>query len=519
MSFYKRYLCILFMTSMMSTTLESTLGVERTSSKVNVKDTDRESEGSRNGIPILEKEITQFGSKALSANPYLQKNRDSGLRATQENPECSNLSLSKSPKNFLWKFKTVCFGSNQLNESTSKNRSIEDVSQVSSSSISGCCDGTARLKIPKLDNCGPVSECTDETKESKAFTRLKGVVSRYFNYSSLEYSEFIKIHFSNFLKSRFSCCNSMSMDIFMPFVNEVEVYFRYLAVQNALIGKIRSDNLYKGISSYFDLSTSMKSPNISKYIFKTGQTLKKYSKQFYTIFPNFASYRALPSDKFSSETDPAVLKRLLDELFENSEKKVMHNLIKVVKSYLNCPCQKLSEEDKNAIQNLLYCDKNTIMSLKPNILLVSQGINLEEDADIFEQIYNNFFNELKGKELVLSKSTQAIEIKKLIVFVRFFMYQQDGLSYFEYMTLLDFMSKEYKKYKDSENKDTVNEDFYDSLCFFIQSFAYCEIQYQEGTYYILSNDSNDHKKGFRMLKHLFPNWEDLIQEENFYFLP
>lgn len=338
----------------------------------------------------------------------------------------------------------------------------------------------------------------------------KNLGLEYYRYLDFTNSSFILIFLDKLLTSCFNSFDSKRMEKLRFLIVDIFLYYRFKAVKNSLITKKRINNFLKEIGRCFDSNTSFE---ISKYILRTKKKLKNHSINYFMLYPNLASHRGY-ADKiynYLKKKDSNMLRNKMIESLPNLRDSIILKLNEIISEYLGHSEQELNEEDMNIIRDVL---NHPIVSktFESIIDTDSRRINLEEE-DPFEKFYQNLFMDQLGNPFPFIGSAKAIKIQKLIIFVKACIYEQKNqLTHLEYIALLNFMSKKYKKYTISRKRNSIEEVFYDSLCFFVQSFAYCENVDKGSIKYSFNKDPSAYQKGLRLLKRLFPKWGELISE-------
>lgn len=291
------------------------------------------------------------------------------------------------------------------------------------------------------------------------------------------------------------------MEELRPLIVDIFLYYRFTSIKNALIAKERVNDCIKKMN----LPTGKdESPNRRfQYIFNIEKKLKEYCKGHFVLYPNLSSRRKYYSERKSLKPENNFNWFRKETIKHISElKDSISSILKIiVMKYLKFNGQKLSHEVKKAIEILPSKEINSEI-FKSIINAGICGINLEENNNIFGKFYN------------------AIEIQKFITFVKICMYEKENqLTCLEYIALLQLMNENFKKYKISGKEGIIDELFHDSLCFFVESFSYCQTKSNNKIIYSFEKDLVKHKKGFKILRQLFPNWKELVSEDNFCIFP
>lgn len=337
-------------------------------------------------------------------------------------------------------------------------------------------------------------------------------LSSYRDYTDYENSSFILVHFENLLQSCFACCDFIDINEFRLLITDIFIYYRFSAIKNSVIGKLRVINFL--IEIYEAIGITKNLEEVTKFIFKDKKKLKRCNPRNRKKYPNFVSHR---NYKLSNRQNSKFRNKMIEylpELRNGIELKL--NIL--VKKYLEHKCILLSEKDKIIIKREL--EKSfSCYPFESIIEMGVYGINLIEDRPI-EKFYNNLFNNQNNEPFYFKGSLHAIEIQMFIRFVKACIFKNGNqLTCLEYITLLNYMGKSYLKYNTSNVKGTMEEQFYDSMCFFVQSFAYDQSVEQGKIKYTFSCLLPKYLKGFRILKQLLPGWEEFISEEDFSYLP
>lgn len=344
------------------------------------------------------------------------------------------------------------------------------------------------------------------------------VQSVYYRYVDFKNSSFILIHLDDLIHSCFSCYDYTDIENFKFLIIDIFLYYRFTAVDNALKTKKRVIDI---LGTIVDLNNIFGTPtSTTRYIFYSDKRLCQYSTWNFLMYPNIASHRMYYNENraYDSTKSPFMFINNIIESIPKFRDSIISILNYIVTFNFNHLGNKLSEEDKNAILSQL--SKPIHFEPFESILDMGiRGINLEEDDHIFNKFYNNLFINHNGDKFQFKGSEKSIRIQKFIIFVKTCIYEQENqLTCLEYITLFNYMSKEYKKYINSEDKSFINEPFFNSLCFFVQSFSYDSSINGDKVTYSFKHDPYKNQKGFRLLKQLFPNWEELISEDKFSFM-
>lgn len=368
-----------------------------------------------------------------------------------------------------------------------------------------------------LDRKRQALECSIHRKYfdliiEEAMNRYKIKKRTFKRYFCLKGSKFMVACFDKLLKSCFPCFNSAVSEKFDSFIVNIFLYCKFSTVKSSEIARERIKKLLRIVGKKKKaLKTYINTP---QHIFCTKKDLKKMdiNKQLF-IYPNLSSYRKYIVKRDENKFIGKTTKNLPD-----LKKNIKSNLKNIVKEYLEDDNCKLNEEDKKEIKSQLT-RKFYYGPFKSIIEMGIRGINLEEDNNIFQKFYNNISKyDYKGNLVTLKGSNHAIEIQKFIIFTRICISEnQNQLSCLESIALLYCMRRGYKEYK---RPNKMEELFYDSLCFFIESIGYSYSISRENIYCSFDYDLSKYIKGFELLKRqLFPNWEELISCEDFRFLP
>lgn len=498
---------ILFVINMTSATLEST---------ININECDDYSDTNRLHIKgyIIEPHCDQLSTIASSSKQYSH----SKIHPIKYNTDLIDLSLNKTPSSTVSSQNIFSMATNTQLACTQVSGNENTNSQLTSHKRK--CATKKRSSKKRSVSRNPqknlYSKLIRKKVESMVTSNPKLEYYRYFDFPN---SYFLLDHFENLLNSCFSSCHWIEMVQLRDLVVDIFIYYRFKAIKNALIGKQRASIFLEEVCK----STGFKkhSENMTKCIFRESKKLNEISPKYFLIYPNLVSHKKIQCNdifNYHGRENYNLFRNEMIESLLSLKTNVFLKLNDLIEEYLSHPASNLNDEEATTIRILIY---SPIYFLPFDSIIDThvRVINLEED-DPFEKAYNNLFIDQYGNPFPFEGSAQAVKIQKFIIFIKACIFEQeDQLTFLEYVALLNFMLKEYREYVRSGDKNTISENFYDSLCFFVQSFAYSHIKNGEEINYSFENNFEKFLKGLRLLKKLFPNWDELISEENFSFLP